>query len=358
MQTVLKQISYGKLREKTWLSGNDRYGLAAFVDDNVRETFLESPFNVDPTKTAVLLAVDDSDIVGRHLLYGTRIKVGNIIIEAQSSGSTEVHESQRGKGIGSMINKWTLNNTEYPVYICSLLSASCLSLMQKPENECVIFDYPRFSKIINTETTLANRGLKGRLLKICKTIGNAAIACLNTPNKIKLSKLKRKYMLKKEEHVTLWVAEMSLNDGHKYAEYHDVAWFEWNLKHNLSGSSDDKQALYGIYDGDNMPLGFFFTKVRLNGTDKIGTLCEWATNTKDLKESDINLLALSTFSKDCHCLRTITDNPQTSKELRRLGFMRLGSMQMGFKDKLHQFPDMADQKNWRIRFGCCNSILY
>ena len=358
MDTVLKNITYGQLKENKWLTDNDRYGLAAFVDDNIRETFLESPFNVKSEKTAILLAVDGTDIVGRHLLYGTKIKVGDSTVEAQSSGSTEVDESQRGKGIGSRINKWTLNNEEYPVYICSLLTASCLSIMRKPENECVIFDFPRFSKIINIKTTFVNRGLKGGMLWLCTTLGNVAISCMNFPNKIKLSRLKKRYKIKKEDHVPIWAGELCLNDGHKYAEYHDVSWLEWNLKHNLSGSSEDKQSIYGIYDGNDMPVGFFFTKERLQKGDRIGTLCEWATDSRDLRESDINLLALSTFSKNCHSFRTITDNPVTAKKLKKMGFLRLGSMQMGFKDKLHQFPDMADQSNWRIRFGCCNSILY
>ena len=155
MQEVLiKKITYDHLRKGDWLTDNDCYGLAAFVDRNVRDTFLDSPFNNNPGKTAIMLAVDGNNIVGRHLLYGTKIKVGNTTVDAQSSGSTEVDISQRGKGIGSKINKYTLNNDEYPIYICSLLSSACLSLMRKPENGCVIFDFPQLVKIVNTEAAL------------------------------------------------------------------------------------------------------------------------------------------------------------------------------------------------------------
>ena len=137
----IKLISYGQLSQGDWLTDNDRYGLAAFVDENVSQTFLNSPFNRKPEKTAIMLAVDSGDIVGRHLLYGTQIKAGDQIINAQSSGSTEVDSSQRGKGIGSKINRYTLTNDEYPVYICSLLSPACLSIMSKPEYGCTIFDF-------------------------------------------------------------------------------------------------------------------------------------------------------------------------------------------------------------------------
>ena len=89
-----------------------------------------------------------------------------------------------------------------------------------------------------------------------------------------------------------------------------------------------------------------------------GTVCEWASIDENLSETDINLLALDTFSKDCYRILTITDNPMTEKQLRRMGFIKNGYMQMGFRDKLNQFPDMKDMSLWRIRFGCCNSILY
>lgn len=363
-EVSLKEISYGQLRENNWQSDQDKYGLAAFVDENVKKAFVESPNNDDNTKTAILFALDNGDIVGRHLLYATKIKMGDSVIKAQSSGSTEVHDSQRGKGIGSKINRWTLNNDEYPVYICSLLSPACLRLMEKKENGCTIFDFPELIKIINTEAAFAVRGMKGIALGICKSVGNAMTWFLDIPNRTKLRKLKKKYNVERLFSIPQWAGEMCLNDGHKYAEYHDVAWLEWSVFHNLSGQPEDKQSFYAIYDQNKTPVGFFITKERkrrdINNYDRMicGTLCEWASVSGDLKESDINLLALPTFSKNCYHVLTVTDNPKTVNELRRMGYVNHGSMQMGFKDKKNQFPDMADQSKWRIRYGCCNSILY
>jgi hypothetical protein len=363
-EIILKKVSYGQLREREWLTDKDRYGLASFVDDNVRKTFLHSPNNNNDEKTAVLLAVDNGDVVGRHLLYGTSIKQGDNIIKAQSSGSTEVHESQRGKGIGSKINRWTLENNEYPVYICSLLSPACLRIMSKQEYGCTIFDFPQFVKIVNTEAAFGCRGIKGGLLSFCKTLGNAALWLRNIPIRPKMSKLKKQYKLVQEKQVPEWAGEMCLNDGHKYAEYHDNNWLEWNLTHTLSGRPEDQQYFYSIYNKENKIVGFFMTKVRVRRDIEkynkmiIGTLCEWASVSSDLKESDINLLATTTFPKNCYQILTITDNPTAEKELRRIGFIKRGSMQMGFRDKLNQFPDMANQSLWRIRYGCCNSILY
>ncbi len=360
---VIKNITYNQLSKNNWMVDDDCYGLGAFVDDNVRKTFLDCPNNDDGEKTAIMFALDEGRIVGRHLLYGTTIRMGETTIKAQSSGSTEVHESQRGKGIGTKINRYTLNNDEYPIYLCSLLSASCLSLMSKPENDCVIFDFPRLVKIINTEPIFVRKTNSSVLIKIGKCLGNLAIRILDIPNQFRLLRLKKVYKVKPLNTVPEWAGDMCLNDGHKYSEYHDSAWLQWCLTHNLSGRKEDIQRFFGIYK-DDKPAGFFFTKERMNKDENYdkeflyGTVCEWAATDKDLGEADINLLATETFSRKCFHVLTVTDDPNTEKSLLRMRFMHHGRMQMGFKDKLHQFPEMSDQNLWRIRYGCCNSILY
>lgn len=364
MNNKILKISYGQLKENNYLSEyNDKYGLAAFIDDNVRNTFLSNPNNDDNSKTAILFAVDNGDIVGRSIIYGTSIKYDSQIIKVQSFGSIEVDNTQRGKGIGTSISKYSLNNNEYSVFMCSLLSPSCYSIMRKPVNACTVFDFPEYVKVINIESAFACRGFKGFPLKTLKTLGNIAISIFNIPNKLRTSRLKKVYTILKRTKVPSWAGEMCLNDGHKYAEYHDTKWLQWCLDYNLSGHSEDTQSFYCIYNKQNQPVGFFMTKERRRLDIKQcrminGTICEWASIDKNLSETDINLLALDTFSKDCYRILTITDSSMTEKQLRRMGFIKHGYMQMGFRDKLNQFPDMKDMSLWRIRFGCCNSILY
>lgn len=358
-EAILKIISHGQLLDNSWQSDDDRYGIAAFVNANVRQIFLDNPNNIDASKTAVLLVVDNGVVVGRSLLYGTKIKGGDDIIDAQSFGSIEVHESQRGKGLGTKIARYSLDNYEYPVFLCSLLSDACDSIMKK--TDCVLFYYPEFVKIINMEAAFACRGVKGLPLKLCKGLCNLFLSVLNAPTNGRISRLKKKYRLQKENDIPNWAGEMCMNDGHKYAEVHDNAWLRWNLNYNLTGKPQDKQSFYSIYKGEK-PVGFFFTKERLRDDVSsemiIGTLCEWASVDEELTESDVNLLAFSTFDKKCYYMRTVTNSLRTCDDLQEYWFRKHGEMQMGFKDKLGQYPDMANKANWRIRFGCCNSILF
>lgn len=358
-EAILKKITYGQLVEDTWLTDDDRYGIASFVDANVRETFSQNPNNTDASKTAVLLIVNDGIVVGRSLLYGTKIKTGDDIIDAQSFGSIEVHESQRGKGMGTKIANYSLENDEYPIFLCSLLSDACDSIMRK--SDCTLSYYPEMIKLINMESAFVCRGLKGFPLKLCAGLSNVFLGIVNIPTKTRIRRLKKKYCLKIENDIPEWAGEMCTNDGHKFAELHDNAWLKWNLKYNLTGKPQDKQAFYSIYK-DDKPVGFLFTKERLRDDVSsemiIGTLCEWASVDEELTETDINLLAFSTFDKKCYYMRTASNNLRICNEMQEYWFTNHGKMQMGIKDKFNQYPDMTVMANWRIRFGCCNSILY
>lgn len=358
-----QQISYRELIKGHYKKYNDKYGIADFISENIKNIFISSPNIEDVDKTAVLYAIDNDEYVGRSLIYETSIKNQNSIIKAQSFGSIEVDYSQRGKGIGTSIGLFSLSNNESPVFICSLLSPACLSIMRKFKNNCTLFDFPEYIKIINTESAFACRGVNGVPLKILKTIGNLIIKILDIPNIFRLKKIKRKYYYKKETIVPEWAGQMCLNDNHKYAEYHDTKWLQWCLDNNLSGKQEDIQSFYSIYDNRDNPVGFFLTKERRRFDIKTcsminGTICEWASIDKDLQEIDINLLSLETFSTNCYRVLTVTDNPRTEKLLRRIGFIKHGYMQMGIHDKHNKYPDIVDKSLWRIRFGCCNSILY
>ncbi len=356
-------ITHDEFVNKNYLRYKDKYSLNSFINEDLRATILQCPTKCDNHKTTLLLTLDGDIVVARMLLFGTKIKVDNSFVISQSMGSIEVCKEYRGRGIGSRMRDYCLYNDEYPFYLFSLLSPSFLSIMRKKEKSCTIFDFPEYVKVINSEAAFACRGFVGLPLNVLKTLTNALIKTLDVPNKIRLKYLKRYYTINQLHDVPEWAGKMCLNDGHKYAEYHDTKWLQWCLDHNLSGHREDIQKFYAIYDRGNRPIGFFLTKERrrldiTNCRMINGTVCEWATIDDNLSEADINLLSLETFSKDCYRVLTVTNNKRTEKKLRHYGFIKHGYMQMGFRDKSSEFSDINDINLWRIRFGCCNSILY
>lgn len=362
---VFKKISYRDLKEKNpFIEYDDQYGIAQFITKNIKNVFLTSP-SVVLDNTAVILAIVNNVIVGRHILYDTKVSLEGQLINAFSSGSTEVHFSQRGKGIGSMINKITLDNMESPIYLFSLVTPAYISILSKKENNCIIFDIPQLIMINNLSYAFQSRGISGKLLILLSSIGNILLWFYKIKSRIRLKELLNTFTIKKMTKVPSWAGEMCNSHNFKYSEYHNTEWLQWNLDNNLSGLKRDIQSFYGIFKGEQ-PVGFFMTKERVRkdipkcSNMICGTICEWASIDEKLSESDINILAISTFSKECYHILTVTNNTSTIKNLKKLGFISYGFMQMGFQNKgiLHKYPEMRDINQWRIRFACCNSVLY
>ena len=75
------------------------------------------------------------------------------------------------------------------MYICSLLSPACLSIMSRPEYGCTIFDIPQYAKIINTLPLIKRIGIPGILQKIFAGVANGVLAVINLPIRFKLKKI-------------------------------------------------------------------------------------------------------------------------------------------------------------------------
>ena len=363
---TIKQISYKELREKPLEFKDDRYGIAAFLTKNVRNTFLACPGIKDETDSAVILLLDGDIVIGRELRFGTRLKVGDEIVWARSGCALEVVESYRKSGAGTLImTTHSSNKKEDPVSLTAFFSTIRVKLLKK--QKWTVFEIPQYIKLTNTRLLFESFfRFKGSLLNVSSKLGNGLLSILDFSNTLKRRKLLKKYIIKKETIVPEWAGELATNDGHKYMEYHDVKWLQWNLDYNMNGLPQDKQSFYAVYDKSGNPYGFFMTKERFEGEAGRyknivrGTIVEWATSKKDeLTEADLNLLAISTFSSATSHINTVTVDPATGKQLIKMGFRSHGTYQISFKDnKKGQYADGCDQSLWRIRYGCCNSIVF
>ena len=362
---IYKKVSYRELlKSNPFINYDDKYGLGDFITNNIKKCFIKSP-NTILDKTAAIIAIENNTIVGRHVFYGTKVCIDGTIIDAFATGSTEVHVSQRGKGIGSNFNKITLEHKEYSMYLFSMVTSAYLSILSKEQNKCTIFQFPQLIKINNMYYAFKCRNFPGMFLNISTKLANGILWIYNTRNRYRLKQLLKVYKLNKLTKVPEWAGYMCINHSFKFSELHNTEWLQWNLDNNLSGNRRDIQSFYSI-ERDNKPVGFFMTKERVrtdvpNCSNMIrGTICEWASIDKYLTESDINILATSTFSKDCYHILTVTNDSVTLKKLKSLGFISYGFMQMGFQDRgiLLKYPEMKDINQWRIRFACCNSMLY
>lgn len=361
-EIFLKKITYKDLRKKSYEAFDDRYGIAAFITDSVRKTFLEYPGYQDDSDTVAFFLLDGDIVIGRVMKFATKLKIGEDIVWANSGCAMEVCEPYRKSGAGVMLITGD-NGKKYGINFSALFTEMRITLLKKQKS--IVYEFPQYTKLVGTRVIFESFRLKGILLKAFSWTADGLLRLLEVPNKIRTKRLLKCYTVKKETVIPEWAGEMATNDGHKYMEYHDAKWLQWNLDNNLNGYPEDIQSFYAVYDKDGAPQGFFMTKERLEkeaGRYRNlvrGTIVEWASaDERKLSEADLNLFAISTFSHRVSHITTLTVNPATDKKLKKMGFIVHNILHMSFKDKTGLYTDACDQSLWRIRFGCCNTIIY
>ena len=281
----------------------------------------------------VCLAIADNKIVGRFMLFQTKLKVETEVIEVQTGGGILVKENYRGFGIGKTLIQIVLCND---FHLGALYTRAAYNIVKKTET---MLEIPQYVKFLH-------HGIK----KI-----------LDIPILITQFLLRKYFYIEKLSIVPNWVNDMIINDNHKYMEVHDASWLQWSLDNNATGNMNDYQSFYAIYNKTKQPVGFFMTKVRTIKQEgrfyKKANLVEWASLSKRyLDEADINILALSTLDSSIEKFWTISENEYTAKKLKRYFFKRKGWFAISV-GKNQRFEDIGDVNKWRIRYGCCNTIL-
>lgn len=301
-----------------------------------RSALLNNPYT-DDTSTACVIAVVDNLIIGRHITMNTRLKVGDEIITIKTGGGILISSEFRGMGIGSRMMDEAMELEESDLYYGALYTRAAYDLIRKKDT---MLEIPHYVKFIH-------KGVK---------------RVLDLPAIIRSAILKRRFTVERLTTVPKWAGEMVMNDGHKYMEIHTTEWLQWALDNIATGVPTDFNQFHAVFDKNHEPVGFFMTIVRTvikNGeTLNLAYLAEWATsNTSQLNEVDLNILAIETVSSLVSRLWTIADNSSTGKRLQRLGYKRRGWLAMSIRDKKHQYPDIGDVSRWRIRYGCCNTMI-
>lgn len=363
MNTIHK-ITYNDLKN----GFNVRYTddlqmLTDYLTHSVKSTLLANPNLKDFTESAINLIIQDNVIVGRNMLMPTCIKTPDGSIEVQSGGSFEISEKYRGKGLGKLIFKDSIFNNNHDAYIGQLYSSSALAIIRKLNLN--IFEQPSYYKLCNSRIVLESKGLHGRMLEIGTVLANGIIKLLDFRNVIRLKKFKKNYRIVQKTKIPKWVEDLTLHDGHDYAEIHDCKWLQWCLDNKFTNHPRDKQAFFAVYNSRKQPRAFFMIKERYEAEQGIyknltrGFVVEWGSyDENELSEADLNLMAISCFGNDVDNITTILSNVSYDRTLKRIGFIRHGSYQFSLKNDTNADDNISEQSRWRIRYGGCNTIIY
>ena len=360
MEFTSRIITYGELRQGLHFE-NDKYGIAMYEYESRRKAFLSNPCAGADDDVFMYLVEADGVPVGRTMLFDTRLKIGKEIVPLYSGSALQVEDSFQKYGLGAEIFAFGRTIKKRKLNLSAGISDMALPLYKVTKYH--IFEFPKLLRINNTKPLLGKYGIKGILRSVLGGIANSLLQAYYFFSNIKTNRLKRQYSLEKVSQVPLWVDDIVLNDGHKYAEVHDHMWLQWCLDNSFKGGVQDIQSFYVIKKQDE-PVGFVMTKERFRKETqgmknlKIGSIVEWGSkNEKELCEADIYRLVLDTFSKDVDIVETATNDMATQHDLKRLGFIHHGDAHIAFKDKTKQFADSGDASLWRLRYGYADVIL-
>lgn len=356
-----KFITYKELKDGTYKNAyipqDSKFKVTSLLTNNLRDAMIACPGNNDDSKTFMKLCVDEENKeVGRTFCFGTRIKAGDKVYGAGTGCGFEVIEEYRKEGVGAEL--LLMSRNEYDFVLIAGVSIMVLPMYRKLRYH--LFEVPQFYKVRSVRYAFRSLRFKSWIY-----LGRYIVRKFkDIPDQAKLKRLRQKYIIKKETIVPEWVTEMVVNDGHQFMEVHDKEWLQWNLDYNTYGYKQDIQSFYSIYDNNNKPMGFFMTKERIikkpgpNNGFVIGTLVEWESIDKSvLSETDINLLAIHSFSKNVDVIFTLACEPDTASQLKRMGFIKRATFKAGIKDKKKQIENIGDQSLWRLRYGMTNMII-
>lgn len=350
-------VTYEDLSSGKYNIPNDNYGIAAYVlTPSRKKSLLECPFIDDPHNTCAIYFVDvDGVIAGREAYFLTRLRVGNEIYAAETGTAFEVEESYRKYAIGVDITMASFVRSM--LFLGAGVSPMALPLDRKLKFH--ILEFPRIMLLRNSRCFLETKRLA-----FLSSIVNIPLRIYYKFILSKANTLAKRYSIRQELIVPRWVDDIVNNDKHKYAEYHDCKWLQWNLNNNFRGLPDDKQSFYCIYD-NKKPVGYYMIKERFRTLAggklknvKIGSLVEWGvTSNCKLSESDIVLLSLCNFSEDIDIIETASADMSTIKKCKKYGFIQHGNANIVFKDRTKKYKDASDINLWRVRYGYGDVIL-
>lgn len=335
---------------------HDPYHVMSYQRDARKNVFLTNPYKKDD-EPFLYLAFDDEDVVGRCYFFPTLFKVGENVMKALSASSLYVVPEFRKYSLGVDIIIYGTFQESYKCRIYAGISPMALPIYKKMGY--VTLEMPRYILRRNIKSFLQSKGLNS----FCSSFLSPFLNVLLNARYYwfgQTKKLKKKFQINELFDVPEWIEDLVNQDGSRYMEFHNREWFQWQLCGSFSNGFYDKQKLFGVYDNQSNPVGFFLIKERKNKNNGlfVGGIYEWGSiDEQILSESDIYQLAISSFNNGVYLIEIGTINKETVRECEKIGFLHNGSEHFLFKSNEIKMDGIEDIRNWRVRLGYADTIF-
>jgi hypothetical protein len=358
----LEIVSYQDVIDGYAPYGDDK-GIAAYAIAEPRKSaFLNNPNLIDTSKKMFSLVRHEGKIIGRSMSFPTKLKVGDSIIDIVAGSALQVVEKYRSGDAGMLLVSEGLTHKENNAQLSSGFSkigAQCQKALGS-----YMLHFPQMIQIRNYTKLLPGVGVPRLLSGLLGCLANIVCLPIRYVVDYKGNRLKEIFDVEKVDIVPEWVDDIVLNDGHKYMEVHNHKWLQWNLDNMFHAHKKNSTSFYTVSQNGNH-LGFFMIKERhqsmkSKGIDSavFGSIVEWGTkDTSILSEYKLQIMALSSFSKNVDMVYLATTDNDVVKKMRRLFVFQKGEAVIALKDLRKQWKEAKDKTLWRLRLGYSDSIL-
>lgn len=341
----------------------DEYGLAAYaIAEPRKKAFLSNPNLTDTSKVMIKLMRDNGKIIGRNMMFPSRFKSGDDIIETVGGSSLSVAKEYRNGEAGGILMSYNIRHKENNAVISSgftAIAAKCHKALR-----AYMLCFPQLIQIRDFRKVLPGMGLNSIISNVVGTVLNCVLWPFLGFVKIKAKNRCKGYQIEEVHAIPEWIDDIVLNDGHKYMEVHDHRWFQWNLDNMFHSHPRNINHFFTVSKGGEK-LGFFMIKernstVNSESTSEMvsGTICEWGTNDNSrLNEYDLHVIALNYFSKNVDVVFMATNDNEVVNKMKRFLFFRRNEAKIAFYDLKKEHKDAKDINLWRVRLGYGDSIL-
>lgn len=362
MEITTQIVTYKQIKEG-YIVEQDDAGIAAINLTTARiKTFMSNPFLKDDNLCMLILMRVDGVVRGVKTLFPTKTKAGNEIIDSLGASAMNVQEEYQKYGLGIELVTYPIYNYKDRMLVYAGFSSNSLPINRKMRFS--IFEMPKLMQPLGPRMALEQKGLNGVKLDIVSFFSSCVLKPYIFFVKLFASRLTRTYRVEKMTTVPAWVDDMVLNDGHKYTELHNQAWFQWNVDNTFMSDPREHQDFYAIFK-NRQPVGFYMTKDRVRQTNNVAntpyvfrSIVEWGSSDENLLgECDIYRLAMCHVPKDVGILQVASVNNNVLKKLKKLCFFHHGFAYIGCRDLTKQYKDSTDMNLWRVRVGYADVIL-
>lgn len=363
MEIQEQTISFEQVREGCQIE-SDTFGICSPLTNIATvKTILSNPYLEDENKAMYILERIDGVVRGRAMLFPSKMNVDGDIVSSTAGSGLFVEENARKYELGLYLMMYGIRHKEnqyllyaglskmvVPIYRKLKFSLFSTPLMWQPRSSRFIFQRLGLSKpLVNAFSFLTNIFLKPYL-------GLVKAVCSS-----------KQYSVEQHLKIPQWVDEITLKDGHKYAEFHDYRWMQWVVDNSFSEDPRSSRRFYAVYSNDHTPEAFFMIKENHDSLPErhiddicFGAIIEWGIKPgSKLDEYKLTKLAINYFSPDVDIVEFTSSNSAVISKMKKYGFVQHGEAHIGFKDLTKKLDkDSQDMANWRIRLGYSDVAFY